>query len=157
MAGRRLGLAVLAVVSFLVLLSGHRAMAADRLVIRTASGAHAFTVEVATTMEQQRMGLMYRRALAPDAGMLFPYGAEQEITMWMRNTFIPLDMIFLRRDGSVTRIERDTEPFSERVIASQGPAFAVLEVNAGTALRLGIREGDRAEHPLFAPSDVRPR
>jgi uncharacterized membrane protein (UPF0127 family) len=129
------------------------AEAQGTLVFRTKTGEHRFAIELAETPEQQAMGLMFRRSMPADSGMLFPYKGDSEIYMWMKNTFIPLDMIFLSRDGRVIRIERNTEPFSERVIPSGGPAAAVLEVNAGTADRIGLAEGDRAENALFSRTD----
>lgn len=96
------------------------------------------------------MGLMFRTSLADNAGMLFPYSPPQEATMWMRNTYISLDMIFIRADGTVHRIEKGTEPFSERVIASGGTVAAVLEVRAGIADKIGLQPGNLVRHPMFA-------
>lgn len=126
-----------------------KAMQRDTLKITTSSGTHTFEIEVAETDEQKARGLMFRRTLEPNAGMLFPYLPPQEITMWMKNTYISLDMVFIKSDGHVLRVAERTEPFSERVIASEGNAAAVLEVIAGTAARLGIKPGDKVEHPLF--------
>ena len=98
----------------------------------TSSGVHVFDVEIATTPEKQALGLMFRTTLPETKGMLFPHEAPREVTMWMRNTYIPLDMVFIRADGTVHRIEKRTEPLSERVIASQGPVAAVLEIAGGT-------------------------
>ena len=84
--------------------------------------------------------------------MLFPYPVPQEVTMWMRNTYVPLDMIFIRADGVIHRIAERTEPFSERTIASQGPVTAVLELAGGAARRLGLKAGDRVIHPHFQPA-----
>jgi hypothetical protein len=119
------------------------------LTFHTRSGAHTITVEVADSPEKQSTGLMFRRSIGEKEGMIFLYPAEQEITMWMKNTYIPLDMIFVRRDGTILRIETDTEPFSERIIASSGPALAVIEMGAGSARRLGLKAGDRVEYPAF--------
>ena len=116
----------------------------------TASGVHVFDVEIAATPEKQALGLMFRTALPETKGMLFPHEAPREVTMWMRNTYIPLDMVFIRADGTVHRIEKRTEPLSERVIASQGPVAAVLEIAGGTADKLGIKPGDKVRHPYFA-------
>ncbi len=124
-------------------------MRQDRLQIVTASGTHTFTVEIAETPAQKERGLMFRRTLADDAGMLFPYTPPQEIAMWMRNTYISLDMVFIRADGTVHRIEKGTQPFSERVIASGGDVLAVLEIRAGISDRIGLKPGDRVVHPLF--------
>jgi uncharacterized membrane protein (UPF0127 family) len=115
----------------------------------TASGEHTFNIEVAETAEQKSRGLMFRRSLADDAGMIFPYAPPQEATMWMRNTYISLDMIFIRADGIVHRIEAGTEPFSEAVIASHGNVAAVLELKAGIAAKVGLKPGDKVVHRLF--------
>ena len=117
--------------------------------IQTAGGRHHFTVEIATTQEQWSYGLMFRRALPADAGMLFVYEDDHEIQMWMKNTLIPLDMIFIKADGTILRIAERTVPQDLTTIPSQGPARGVLEVNGGTAARLGIRPGDRVLHPAF--------
>lgn len=121
----------------------------ETLTIATANGESRFQVEVARTDEQRARGLMFRRFMPQDRGMLFDFKNEQPVTMWMRNTYIPLDMIFIARDGRVINIAENTEPMSERTIASAGPAFAVLEVNAGVSRKIGLKAGDRISHPLF--------
>ncbi len=121
-------------------------MADSEVAIVSGSGEHRFEVEVARTAEEQARGLMHRRELAADAGMLFDYGRPRNVAMWMRNTHIPLDMIFIGADWRITRIVERTVPFSLATVASEGPVRAVLEVNAGTASRLGIRPGDRVVH-----------
>lgn len=126
-----------------------RAEMKEILKLITASGEHTFSVEVAETAEQKSRGLMFRRSLADDAGMVFPYAPPQEATMWMRNTYISLDMIFIRQDGIVHRIEAGTEPFSEAVIASHGNVAAVLELKAGIASKVGLKPGDKVVHRLF--------
>jgi uncharacterized membrane protein (UPF0127 family) len=112
---------------------------------------HVLSVEVARTNEQRERGLMFRRYMPADRGMLFDFGHEQNVMMWMKNTYIPLDMIFLSRQGVVVHIEADTEPMSEDILASDKPAFAVLEVNAGYCRKIGLKPGDRVRHALFAP------
>lgn len=107
------------------------------------------TVEVADTDSNRATGLMYRRSIGPDEGMLFVYDGEQDITMWMKNTYISLDMIFVRKNGVISHIETNTEPFSERNIPSEGPALAVIEMAAGSAARLGLKPGDKVKHPAF--------
>jgi uncharacterized membrane protein (UPF0127 family) len=97
------------------------------------------------------LGLMFRTSLADNAGMLFFYDRPQEITMWMRNTYIPLDMVFIRGDGIVHRIEAWTQPFSEEIISSGADVVACLELAGGAAERLGLKPGDRVEHALFKP------
>jgi uncharacterized membrane protein (UPF0127 family) len=124
-------------------------MRSEKLTLVAGGSEHIIQVEVTSTPEEKAMGLMFRTSLADDAGMLFPYSPPQEATMWMRNTYISLDMLFIRADGIIHRIETNTEPFSERVIASRGPVAAVLELKAGAAARLGLKPGDRVRHPLF--------
>jgi uncharacterized membrane protein (UPF0127 family) len=123
--------------------------AKEPLKIETAAGAHAFAVEMATTSDQHAAGLMHRRAMAADAGMLFLYPAGSRVAMWMKNTLIPLDMLFIGPAGRITHIAERTVPMSTELIGSNGPVRAVLELNAGTASRLGIKVGDRVRHPVF--------
>ncbi len=137
--------------------SGTRLAAAgferDELIVETADGEHRFGIELATTAEQRSRGLMFRQRLALDEGMLFVYPRAQTITMWMKNTLIPLDMLFIAGDGRILRIAERTIPNSMATISSEGPARGVLEVNGGTAARLGIRPGDRVRYPAFDPAD----
>ncbi|MEO6841688.1 MAG: DUF192 domain-containing protein [Bradyrhizobium sp.] len=120
------------------------------LEIVTKSGVHVFAVEMATTEEEKTTGLMYRKELADGKGMLFDFSPEQEVSMWMKNTYISLDMIFIRADGRILRIAQNTEPMSTKIIPSGGLAKGVLEVIAGTAQKYGIQPGDRVGHPLFS-------
>ncbi|ABD88338.1 DUF192 domain-containing protein [Rhodopseudomonas palustris] len=119
------------------------------LEIVTKSGVQVFAVEVATTEQEKTTGLMYRKELADGRGMLFDFSPEQPVSMWMKNTFIPLDMIFIRADGRISRIAENTVPQSLSIIPSGPPAKGVLEVIAGTAKKYGIAPGDRVAHPLF--------
>ncbi len=119
------------------------------LTIDTHAGPRQFTVELARTPEQQQQGLMFRRALPADAGMLFDFGATRPATFWMRNTLIPLDMIFISADGRIADIHERAVPLSEATIESKVPVRAVLELNGGTVERLGIKLGDRVHHPIF--------
>jgi hypothetical protein len=120
------------------------------LEIETGDGTrHVFQIELATTPEQKSQGLMFRRSLAPDGGMLFIYPSVRTISMWMRNTLIPLDMVFIAADGRIVKVAQRTVPMSLATISSGGPAKAVLEVNGGTAARLGLKPGDRVVHPAF--------
>jgi uncharacterized protein len=146
----RVWLAVALVAAFASLAgNGVRAASFGTLEIATKSGVHIFSVEMATTEEEKQKGLMYRRELADGKGMLFDFSPEQQISMWMKNTYISLDMIFIRADGRILRIAENTEPESTRIISSNGLARGVLEVPAGTAQKYGIAPGDRVSHPLF--------
>lgn len=119
------------------------------LTIRTQSGQeHVFRIEVADTPEQKAYGLMFRRALEPDAGMLFPFMPPQDVRMWMKNTLIPLDMLFADEAGVITKVHENAVPESlERI--EGGVVAAVLELPGGTARRLGLGPGDVMEHPFF--------
>ena len=122
----------------------------SELTIVTAQGKrHRFRVEVVATPGDRAQGLQGRKRLDSDAGMLFAYAAPGPVVMWMKNTFIPLDMIFIAADGRIANIARDTEPQSLAFIESAGPVKGVLEVRAGTSARLGIRKGDRVLHRNF--------
>ena len=152
---RRLALARLWIVFTAVVVGcalswgGVRAATVEPLEIVTKNGVQVFSVEMATTEQEKETGLMYRKELADGKGMLFDFSPEQEVSMWMKNTYISLDMIFIRADGRILRIAENTEPMSTRIIASRGSAKAVLEVIAGTAQKYGIAPGDRVAHPLF--------
>lgn len=123
--------------------------AVSRLTIESARGRFVFTVEVANTWAQRMQGLQYRRALAPGTGMLFDFRAPQPVSMWMKNTYVSLDMIFIDEAGIVFSIAERTKPLSLAPISSGGDVLAVLEVPAGTADSLGLRPGDRVHHPMF--------
>jgi uncharacterized membrane protein (UPF0127 family) len=127
------------------------ARSADQHTLEIASktGVHAFSVEIAQNDAERAKGLMYRKELPEGQGMLFDFQHEQEVGFWMENTYIPLDMIFIRADGRILRIVENTEPLSTRIIPSGGPVRGVLEVIAGTARKLGIAAGDRVAHPIF--------
>ncbi|HKX91128.1 MAG TPA: DUF192 domain-containing protein [Sphingomicrobium sp.] len=114
------------------------------LTIHSATGAHRFTVEVAATPEQQATGMMFRRSVPVDRGMIFPYGQSQNVAFWMRNTLVPLDIIFIRSDGTIVRIAT-ARPLDETPVPSGEPVSAVLEIRGGRAAELGIGEGDRVE------------
>jgi hypothetical protein len=121
----------------------------DTLEIVSKTGVHVFAVELAVTDEQRSRGLMFRRSLPEGQGMLFKFEPDQIITMWMHNTYIPLDMIFIRSDGRILRIAENTKPESDNIISSGAPARGVLEVIAGTARKLGLAPGDKVAHPWF--------
>jgi uncharacterized protein len=127
-----------------------RAASFQPLEIATKSGVQVFSVEMATTEEEKQTGLMHRKELPDGKGMLFDFSPEQQISMWMKNTYISLDMIFIRADGRILRIAENTEPLSTKIISSGGLAKGVLEVIAGTAQKYGIQPGDRVAHPLFS-------
>ena len=110
---------------------------------------HEFQVEVARTPEQQEVGEMFRTAVPEDGGMLFDWGAPRESAMWMRNTLIPLDMLFIAADGRIHRIAERTVPHSLAPVDSRGPVRATLELAGGTAERLDLRVGDRVLHRIF--------
>jgi uncharacterized membrane protein (UPF0127 family) len=128
-----------------------QAQSLEPLTIVTQGGGarHAFSVEVARNDADRAQGLMFRRSMPAERGMLFDFGKVQPISMWMQNTYIPLDMLFIRSDGTIARVAENAEPLSTRSIPSGEPVLAVLELNGGTARRLGIKAGDRVEHPLF--------
>ncbi len=119
------------------------------LEIATRSGVHVFAVEVVDNDADRAKGLMYRKELPEGRGMLFDFHREQEVSFWMQNTYISLDMVFIRGDGRILRIAENTEPLSTRLIPSGGPVRAVLEVVAGTTQKLGIAPGDRVASPIF--------
>ena len=119
------------------------------LTIVSADGPHKFAVEVATTPAQMEQGLMFRRSLAPDSGMLFDFKTPSMAIMWMKNTLIPLDMLFVDTAGRIVNIHERAVPGSLETIAAAAPVRAVIELNGGTAARLGIRPGDRVLFPIF--------
>ena len=121
----------------------------SELTILSASGPHRFKVELAETPAQMTQGLMFRTSLAPDAGMLFDYKEPTAATMWMRNTLIPLDMLFIDAQGRIVNIHQRAVPESLDLIAAGAPVRAVIELNGGTASRLGIQPGDQVMHPIF--------
>jgi uncharacterized protein len=140
---------------FAILLSFGAALAQaqslDKLEIITASGVHAFSVELASNDAEREKGLMYRRFMPSDRGMLFDFKREEPVMFWMKNTYIALDMIFISRAGVVTSIVANAEPLSERLIPSGGPCYGVLELNGGIAASIGVKPGDKVRHPIFAP------
>jgi uncharacterized membrane protein (UPF0127 family) len=121
----------------------------EALEIATKGGVRTFAVEMAVTPEQQAQGLMFRKELPEGQGMLFDFHSERETSFWMKNTYVSLDMIFIRADGRIHRIATNTVPLSEALVPSNGPVRAVLEVVAGTTRKLGIMPGDVVAHPIF--------
>ena len=122
-----------------------------RVTVTGSGRSHEFSVEVASEPKERQRGLMYRRSLAPDHGMLFDFGQPQQISMWMKNTYIPLDMLFIDEAGTIVTLAERTTPFSERTIPSGAPVRYVLEINGGRAEALGIRAGDRVSGPMLPP------
>ncbi len=153
---RAIGVRLRTALTFVILLAAFAAAPArgdgfESLSIETSSGSHPFQVEIARDDATRERGLMDRRYMAPDHGMLFEFDREAPVSFWMKNTYIPLDMIFISRSGVVTRIVANAEPLSERVIPSGPPCVAVLELNGGTAASIGLKVGDRIRHPFFKP------
>lgn len=147
--GRAAFAALLVFVSGMIAEVHATALEKQPLTFVTANGKHTITVEVADTEQARTTGLMFRRSIGADEGMIFVYADDEVITMWMKNTYIPLDMIFVRSNGVIHRIETDTEPLSERVIDSGGKVRAVIEMMAGSAERLGLKPGDKVLYPAF--------
>jgi hypothetical protein len=121
----------------------------------TKSGEHRVEIEVADTPNEREYGLMNRSSMPADSGMLFDFEADRPVTMWMKNTYIPLDMVFVDAGGRVTHIAPNAQPLSLDLIESGGPVRYVLELNGGAAARYGLKAGDRLEHPLIGrqPAD----
>ena len=120
------------------------------LTIQSGSKAHKFTVEIARTRDQRAQGLMWRRKVPKNTGMLFLHPSDKILQMWMKNTLVPLDMLFIDRSGTIVQIKERTVPHSTAVISSRQKARAVLELAGGTVSRLGVKPGDRVLHKAFA-------
>ena len=121
----------------------------EPLQIVTATGTHDFQVEIARDDASRARGLMDRRFMPADHGMLFEFDREGPEAFWMKDTYIPRDMIFIARAGVVTNIVANAEPLSERAIPSGPPCMAVLELNGGVAVKIGLKVGDKVRHPFF--------
>ena len=143
-----LACAVLVVAASLSLSTSARA-ADPNLEVDTGSGKHAFTVEMARTNAEREKGLMNRHSMAEASGMLFDFGGDEMLLFWMKDTYIPLDMVFIDHAGRVVSIKRDAKPLDETTISSQVPAAGVLEVNAGVADKIGLKVGDEVKNPIF--------
>jgi uncharacterized membrane protein (UPF0127 family) len=153
---RAIGVRLWARLAFVVFLAGAagvptRGAQLDSLEIATSSGQHAFQIEIADNDATRERGLMDRRYMAADHGMLFEFDRDEPVSFWMKNTYIPLDMVFIAPSGVVTHIVANAEPLSERVIPSGGPSIAVLELNGGMAASIGLKVGDKVHHPFFKP------
>ena len=140
---------VMAAVCLVVPSPAARGAEQQTLEIASKTGVHVFAVELAVTDEERARGLMFRRSVPDAYGMLFDFKRDQEVTLWMRNTYVSLDMIFIQSDGRIRRIAENTETESDKIISSAGPVRAVLEVVAGTARKLGIEPGDRVATPIL--------
>lgn len=143
--------AFFAAAAFLVQLAAAQ-LPVTPLTITSGEKTHAFTVEIASTPEEIQQGLMFRESLAPDAGMLFDFGQSRPASMWMKNTLIPLDMLFMDETGKVVAIARNAVPRSTRSLGPGVPVRAVLELPGGRARELGIMPGDIVKHPIFGAS-----
>jgi uncharacterized membrane protein (UPF0127 family) len=132
-----------------VVVTSAPAIQAETLTIETAKGDQTFKVEVVRNEKERNRGLMFRHQMAADHGMLFDYNPPQEIAFWMKNTFIPLDIIFVGTDGRIISIAENTTPLSLERIPSGGVSRGVLEINGGLSAKLGIKPGDKVRHHLF--------
>jgi len=121
----------------------------QNLEILTKTGIRVFQVEVAETPDQQRIGLMFRKEVPDGEGMLFNFGVSRPVAMWMENTIVSLDMVFIRADGTIANIAKATTPYSRATVESSGPVKGVLEIVAGAADRYGIAPGDKVSHRMF--------
>jgi uncharacterized protein len=151
---RAIGFRLWAALSLVVIVAFAGAARSDgleALQIVTATGTHDFQVEIARDEASRARGLMDRRFMPANHGMLFEFDREAPEAFWMKDTYIPLDMIFISRAGVVTNIAANAEPLSERAIPSGPPCMAVLELNGGAAARIGLKVGDRVRHPFFKP------
>ncbi len=148
--------------ALLVLASASSAWPQDKplpvgtIVVDTDHGPHSFRVELATDEPSQERGLMFRKALAPDAGMLFDFHRPQMETFWMKNTVLPLDIIFIRADGSISSIAPDAVPYSTTSVPSAEPVRAVLEINGGRAAALGIEPDQHVHFAIFGNASAKP-
>lgn len=128
----------------------------SQIVLHTDSGDHIFSVEIADTPALRQKGLMFRASLAPDAGMLFDFQETRPVSFWMRNTFIPLDMVFIAADGTVKNIHVNARPHDTTSIPSGAPVQFVLEIAGGRSLEIGLKAGDKAEHPRMTGATAGP-
>jgi len=119
------------------------------LIIQSSGGNHTFTVEEAKTVDQQARGMMFREEMAPDTGMIFEFAEPKVSTIWMKNTAIPLDILFVRSNGKILKIEHSHQPYTLRSASSEGIVAAVVELQGGRSKELGIRPGDVIDHPFF--------
>ena len=146
---KKIAFSLVAILALALLDPSARGAEQQTLEIISKNGVYAFNVELAVTDEERSRGLMFRRSVPEGQGMLFDFKRDQDVAMWMKNTYVSLDMIFIRGDGRILRIAENTEPESERIIPSGGPVRAVLEVVAGTAKKYGIAPGDQVASPIL--------
>ncbi|HUO03431.1 MAG TPA: DUF192 domain-containing protein [Rhizomicrobium sp.] len=123
----------------------------ETITIDTKAGPHPFKVEIAADDQSRETGLMFRKTMAPDAGMLFDFHEPQDVSFWMENTILPLDMLFVRADGTIARVKENATPYSRETIPSGEPVQFVIELNAGRAQALGIKAGGHVHAPEIAP------
>ncbi len=143
-------IAILTSIASMVAFAASDSQSDSTITVATRNAQHVFTIEIARTPVEMERGLMFRDHLAPDHGMLFLYDENRRVTFWMKNTLIPLDLIFADASGRIVRIAERAVPHSTELIASETPVRAVLEVNGGTAERLRITVGDRLIHPALS-------
>ena len=147
----RFAIAFIAAALFLTGMSA-APLARETIIIDTKNGPAQFRVEIAADPASQERGLMFRKSMALNAGMLFDFHTPQMTNFWMKNTILPLDMLFVRADGTIASISEDAVPYSLDVISSDEPVRAVIELNAGRAYYMGIEPGDRVHASIFPPS-----
>ncbi len=151
------GVVVLAVVFLTACLPSFDKRLSPLTIVTSADEHHIFYVEIPFSQEGRIKGLMHRESLDPQSGMLFWLGSEKPVSFWMKNTLIPLDMIFIAKDGTITRIHENAQPLDETPIPSRGAVMAVLEINGGQASDMGIKPGDKVFHRLFDNADAKGR
>ncbi|MEE8295686.1 MAG: DUF192 domain-containing protein [Sphingomonadales bacterium] len=127
----------------------------EALSVETAGGTYKFQVQIAQTVEQKQIGLMFRNNMPAGEGMLFTYKYPEVAGFWMRNTYISLDILFVRGDGTIANIARNTTPLSLDMVSSNGHIIGVLEINGGLAEKLGIEPGDKILHPFFQGKEAK--
>ena len=132
--------------------AGESRVALSALTVKTAKGdAHSFRVEIAETLVDLQRGLMFRKSMEADRGMIFLFSRPVAVEMWMKNTYIPLDVLFIREDGSIAGIHANAQPLDETPFTAPEPVAAALEINGGLAEKMGIAVGDRVVMPPFFP------
>lgn len=149
---RALLLAVVAVLTLAACADSSEALPLETITVDTRHGTRTFSVEIAADMKSQERGLMFRKEMDPDAGMIFVFDPPQIVSFWMKNTFLSLDMLFVRADGTISTISANAKPLSETSISSAEPVRAVIEINGGRAQALGIAPGDKVRALQFTVS-----